>query len=230
MCSVCGGPVRSDSKHGVCIRTPECMKERERLRRAANSEARAAQWSAWYQKNKSHRREYQRKDRAAKPEVYRARDRSRTINREAHARAIKKYLSWTDRTCRYAHAGCAEFALPGGQTCRAHRTEDNRRHWRAWDARQRESLGERQSWMCVWCSQSIESGAKTDIDHIIPKSSGFVIEEDWNLQLLHSSCNRSKSDRITAQALRLAAAHGIELTLDGDQPMGSSRYECSGAA
>jgi hypothetical protein len=41
---------------------------------------------------------------------------------------------------------------------------------------------------------------------------GITIEDEWNLQLLHSFCNRVKRDRLTAQALDLAAAHGITLT------------------
>lgn len=223
-CRLCGGRLRRDSKHGVCSRNPDCWRELQRLRREDRKEARAAEASAWYQANKEHRREYQRKDRAARPEIYREREQRRVRDPEQHARAVRKYLARPDRSCRYARAGCVEFSLPGGQTCRAHRTLDNRRHWRAWDARQREILGERQGWVCPWCERAIKPGAKTDIDHIIPKACGVVIEEDWNLQLLHRTCNRSKQDKITDQALALAAVHGIELVTDGHQQVAGSRY------
>lgn len=76
--------------------------------------------------------------------------------------------------------------------------------------------------MCSWCNLPIDPVSKTDIDHIIPKACGVVIEEDWNLQLLHRSCNRSKKDTITDQALTLAADHGIELVLDGDKQVAGS--------
>jgi hypothetical protein len=46
---------------------------------------------------------------------------------------------------------------------------------------------------------------------VIPKSSGVVIEDEWNLQLLHAGCNQAKGSRITLQAIALAAEHGVTL-------------------
>lgn len=37
-CEVCGGPLRSDNRSGVCGRTPSCAKERDRRYRAGNRE------------------------------------------------------------------------------------------------------------------------------------------------------------------------------------------------
>lgn len=219
-CSLCSGPLRSDSKYGVCSRNQDCQKALWALRASARAEQRRIEWNAWYQANKTHRNEYQSLDRAAHPEKYREREKRRTYNPGVRARARAKYLSRTDRACRYARAGCQEFAIPGGQACPVHHLEDNRRHRLAWEARKREFLGERQSWVCPWCEGPITAESKTDIDHIIPKACGIVIEEDWNLQLLHASCNRSKRERITAQAVALAAEHGIELTPDGYQQVG----------
>jgi hypothetical protein len=47
------------------------------------------------------------------------------------------------------------------------------------------------------------------VDHVIPIIRGGP-REAWNLELLHSKCNGSKGDRMTAGAWALARVHGIE--------------------
>jgi len=69
-----------------------------------------------------------------------------------------------------------------------------------------------QAWVCPWCSGQLPpSLTRTHVDHIIPRASGLVIEEAWNLQLLHGRCNQEKSDKITIRAIILAAEHGLTL-------------------
>lgn len=73
-------------------------------------------------------------------------------------------------------------------------------------------LADRQEMICPWCEQSLPLDlSRVDIDHIIPIASGVVIHETWNLQALHRSCNCSKRDKITPQAVALAVEHGLTL-------------------
>lgn len=66
--------------------------------------------------------------------------------------------------------------------------------------------------MCTWCSQPLPAGLTgVHVDHIIPVSAARP-DLEWNLQVLHGPCNREKWDRITPQALALAATHDIALT------------------
>ena len=72
-------------------------------------------------------------------------------------------------------------------------------------------VAERQQWICPWCMDYLPpSLARTHVDHIIPRAI-MPIEEEWNLQLLHARCNQEKSDRITPQAIALAAEHSLSL-------------------
>jgi hypothetical protein len=57
----------------------------------------------------------------------------------------------------------------------------------------------------------------TAIDHIIPRVYGGP-HRRWNLQLLHQECNSAKGATITAEALELADAHGVTIS------MGIGRY------
>jgi hypothetical protein len=40
---------------------------------------------------------------------------------------------------------------------------------------------------------------------------GFTIHADWNLQALHPPCNQAKGESATAEAVRVAAVHGLDL-------------------
>ena len=77
----------------------------------------------------------------------------------------------------------------------------------------RVELAQQQDWACTWCEQPLfpaDIGAgRTQVDHVIPIIRGGP-REPWNLELLHSKCNGSKGDRMTARAWALAKAHGIE--------------------
>jgi hypothetical protein len=81
------------------------------------------------------------------------------------------------------------------------------------ELRRRVELAQQQDWTCTWCEQPLlpaDIGAgRTQVDHVIPIIRGGP-RESWNLELLHSKCNGSKGDRMTAGAWALARMHGIE--------------------
>lgn len=80
-------------------------------------------------------------------------------------------------------------------------------------------LAGQQAWRCSWCSKRLPADiGKTELDHIIPLAV-LPIEERWNYQLLHPQCNRQKQDRMTPEAWRLAAMHGLQtlISVDGSQ-------------
>jgi HNH endonuclease len=75
-------------------------------------------------------------------------------------------------------------------------------------------LVELQHWRCPWCGDYLpDSPRGTAIDHIIPRVYGGP-HRRWNLQLLHQECNSAKGKKITAEALELADAHGVTISMD----------------
>jgi hypothetical protein len=71
-----------------------------------------------------------------------------------------------------------------------------------------------QHWRCPWCGDYLpDSPRGTAIDHIIPRVYGGP-HRRWNLQLLHQECNSAKGKKITDEALELADAHGVTITMD----------------
>jgi HNH endonuclease len=75
-------------------------------------------------------------------------------------------------------------------------------------------LVELQHWRCPWCGDDLpDSPRGTAIDHIIPRVYGGP-HRRWNLQLLHQECNSAKGKKITAEALELADAHGVTISMD----------------
>ncbi len=71
-----------------------------------------------------------------------------------------------------------------------------------------------QHWRCPWCVDYLpDSPQGTAIDHIIPRVYGGP-HRRWNLQLMHSECNSAKGKKITAEALELAGAHGVRISMD----------------
>jgi 5-methylcytosine-specific restriction endonuclease McrA len=241
-CGVCGQPTAST--YGVCGRSLECSRERDRRRYAENPQRRATvkegrerrlaadsdrvrelarnsgrKWRASnLEKVRASRRESMRKWRAANLEVTREgrRDYDRqwrtTMNPGAPRAARLRYLKRRDRPCRSARAGCIEFAAVGSVFCpECDRRDCARRHARRRDRIARR-LAQRQEGICTWCSHPLPLDlAKADIDHIIPKASGLIIEDEWNLQMLHRACNGAKGGLMTGQAITLAAERGITL-------------------
>jgi hypothetical protein len=75
-------------------------------------------------------------------------------------------------------------------------------------------LVELQHWRCPWCRDYLpDSPRGTAIDHIIPRVYGGP-HRRWNLQLVHAECNSAKGKKITAEALDLADAHGVTISMD----------------
>jgi HNH endonuclease len=75
-------------------------------------------------------------------------------------------------------------------------------------------LVELQGWSCPWCGDALpDSPRGTAIDHIIPRVYGGP-HRRWNLQLLHRECNSAKGKTVTAEALDLADAHGVRISMD----------------
>jgi hypothetical protein len=75
-------------------------------------------------------------------------------------------------------------------------------------------LVEQQGWRCPWCGDDLPSSPHgTAVDHIIPRVYGGP-HRRWNLQLLHAECNSAKGKKITAEALELAGAHGVTVSMD----------------
>ena len=64
-----------------------------------------------------------------------------------------------------------------------------------------------------WCGILPDSPRGTAIDHIIPRVYGGP-HRRWNLQLLHQECNSAKGKELTAEALELADAHGVTISMD----------------
>lgn len=223
-CDVCGGPLRRDNTSGVCTRTPACRSERSRRVKYPDARDNYVPREPRFCCVCSSRLQLNNVDGVCRRtlECRREKERRRVRKPEDRARWMKKYLAKANRPCRYARSGCMEFALVNCHVCRPHQIEDGKRHWQMLIGQQKEFLGNRQGWVCPWCNLPIGTASRTDVDHIIPKASGLVIEEDWNLQLLHSPCNRSKSWTITDQALALMLEYGIELVPDGNQPLGST--------
>lgn len=78
-------------------------------------------------------------------------------------------------------------------------------------------LVELQRWCCPWCGDELPGSPRgTAIDHIVPRAYGGP-HRRWNLQLLHGECNSAKGTKITAEALELASAHGVTISMDVGQ-------------
>jgi HNH endonuclease len=75
-------------------------------------------------------------------------------------------------------------------------------------------LVELQHWRCPWCGDDLPGSPRgTAIDHIIPRVYGGP-HRRWNLQLLHQECNSAKGKKLTAEALELADAHGVTISMN----------------
>jgi 5-methylcytosine-specific restriction endonuclease McrA len=213
-CEMCGGPLRADSQNPFCLRNLECRNAHDRARRPD-------------------RRAFVDCEVCGKPTTSQLRVCGRTLacNRErvrrqrladipaARKKAAAKqraYKRRPDRACRYARSrGCTEYALPGQSTCGVHYAEDARRYQARRRARLNRKLAARQNWLCPWCGGGLPADlADTHQDHVWPLARGGP-DEDWNLQLVHGRCNHIKGDRLTAEAIALAAQHGWRPELDG---------------
>jgi hypothetical protein len=204
-CLVCGQPTAA--KNGVCSRTVECRRECARkIRGSIPSPSVPCEVCGKITDSAGG---------VCKATGACRRERSRRYESEHPGR--RESLQLPDRPCRYAKAGCAEMALLGDWRCRTHRALDDAQRAERRRAKLTLKLAARQDWLCSWCGLALPSDLKdAHVDHIIAqavtlRTLGRAIDEEWNLQVLHGSCNRSKGDKFTAQALDLAAVHGLAL-------------------
>lgn len=225
-CLLCGGPVSKKNTSGFCNQTPECKRNSQRIANeryhAAHPERAAQRWATYKESYKDRRRQLD-KDRLSDAEVkakraaavqkFKTDPANAERVREYNRRGRQKYMSRADRPC-LSPDGCTVFAKVGSKFCTEHaRAEASLFYYRTAEQRRR-SLAEIQRWLCPWCQDYLPpSLARTHVDHIIPRSLGLAIEEDWNLQILHGRCNQQKADRITPQAIALAADHGLVLVV-----------------
>src|SRR5215475_10045831 len=109
-----------------------------------------------------------------------------------------------DRFCRW----------PGGAPAGEWEPADEVVPWASHSLAFMTELVEAQHWRCPWCGDYLpDSPRGTAIDHIIPRVYGGP-HRRWNLQLLHQECNSAKGKKITAEALELADAHGVTISMD----------------
>lgn len=209
-CELCGGPVRY-SRARFCDRNRECRNARDRARRP--DRRRFADCEVCGKPTTSKQRVCTRS-----PACIAERGRRRELNDGARKKAaarMRAYKRRPGRACRYARSrGCTEHALIGQNACAAHYAEDMRRYQARRRSRLNRRLAGRQNWLCPWCGGDLPADlAGTHQDHVWPLARGGP-DEDWNLQLLHSRCNHVKGDRLTAEAIDLAAQYGWQPELE----------------
>jgi hypothetical protein len=82
------------------------------------------------------------------------------------------------------------------------------------ELRRRVELAQQQDWTCTWCEQPLTpediGASRTQLDHVIPAIRGGP-HASWNKELLHSACNASKGDRMTAKAWDLARRYAVNV-------------------
>ena len=223
-CQLCSGPISKRNTSGYCSQNPECKRKAQAVAdarwHAAHPERSAARTRAWSLKNPERRRAINAKAdsdpaRHARKLLGNKRWKADPANadrvREYNRRGRQNYLARADRPCLFP-GGCSQRAEVGLKYCRPHTNAENRRLYRQRAGRLKSRLAKAQEWQCPWCGEPLPSSLSgTHVDHIIPRSSGLVIEDEWNLQLLHRACNMAKFDKVTPQAIALAAAHGLVL-------------------
>jgi 5-methylcytosine-specific restriction endonuclease McrA len=226
-CDVCGLPVTSTNRIGVCSRTAECRREYNRRYQGRPFRAMpepcelCGQPVGWTNtlgvcdRGGPCRQEYNRRANQCRLESERndpaLLERRRQIARENGSRRYREAVASPSecRPCQYAPVGCAEPAVPGQILCRGHKRElsaISKLHRRNGDL---ERLAAAQHGMCTWCWRQLPAELRlTDVDHVIPRTLGGP-DLAWNLACLHRGCNVAKSNSITAEAERLAAVHGV---------------------
>ena len=204
----------------------DAIRESRRRQYAANPETereRARQWAAANPEAvREKSRRHARKKRAENPEAVRESSRKwRAANletaREAERRYDRQRIQRDDLPCRYSKYGCTDLKIRNSRFCRKHAGihREQRRKRRRNDASRRHA--EAQGWTCTWCALALSASLDdTHQDHVIPKAAtmaalGRIIEDDWNIDVLHAVCNIIKGDSLTSRAIALAAERGIDL-------------------
>src|SRR5262245_2932816 len=110
-------------------------------------------------------------------------------------------------------AGESICRWPSGGRAGARQYDDEVVPWASHSLAFMTELVELQHWRCPWCADYLpDSPPGTAIDHIVPRVYGGP-HRRWNLQLLHRECNSAKGKKLTAEALHLADAHGVTISM-----------------
>ena len=174
MCDLCQRPLRAGNKIGVCRRTLECRRERDRrrYRQSARGAYSAAYRAQYYAANAGKAREYSR------------------LYREAHRdQCLQAIDEWRQRN---------------PEKYRESRRNGNRRRESRLAAVPYEAIDERLLWelddqVCYLCGKYVEFGDH-HVDHIVPLSRGGVTLYE-NLAVTHPDCNTRKRNRIVVDPL-----------------------------
>lgn len=234
---MCGTPTRS--KYGVCRKHPECLRKytqrasaayrrthREAILeqrrtydadyREANRDVRRAQNAAYYAANREAILAQKAAQRAADGRAARPRGKSQAAAaREREQR--RQRMRRDDLPCRYAKFGCANLKVRNSPYCRPHRKAAERRRLKRQQQAMKLRRAQAQGWACTWCGLSLPADlGEAHQDHVIPRAVtmatiGRVINDEWNMDVLHAVCNLVKGDTLTPRAVALAAEHGIDL-------------------
>ena len=218
-CTVCGRPTRS--KYGACAKTPECRREQRRAYdadyRAAHQEDKKEQNAAYYEANRPTLLARKAARIKADPDYARKKKAWKTGDPEVSRERRRLWLLREDLPCRYAKHGCPNLKARNSPFCRKHRNAADRRRIKRRNERRMRRHAEAQGWACTWCGLPLPDSLKdAHQDHIIPQavtlaSLGRVIDDDWNMDVLHAACNLIKGGSLTPRAVTLAAEHGIDL-------------------
>lgn len=226
-CLGCGGPIQDKNKYGYCRVNPECAREYSVRWRAANKDRQdelstrwreanpdkvRASWRRSMENNRETRRVSAARWREAHPDEFReACKRWRQANLERRRQTKKRRLARTDRPCRQRE--CSDFAATGREYCRKHDSQASaRRHARRVRALERR-LYEQQDGKCPdadhgGCGEELIQPNGHHLDHLIPLARNGP-DEEWNLQLMHRTCNLRKGIKLVPAALKLATIRGV---------------------
>lgn len=198
----------------------EANRENTRVRdtayRAANQEAKKAQNAAYYAAN----REAILARNAAQRGAGGTRPRPRGKSQEAAAREReqrRQRMRRDDLPCRYAKFGCVNLKVRNSPYCRPHRKAAERRRLKRQQQAMKLRRAQAQGWACTWCGLSLPTDlGEAHQDHVIPRAVtmatiGRVINDEWNMDVLHAVCNIVKGDSLTPRAIALAAERGVDL-------------------
>lgn len=194
-CRICAAALAPTSRSRCC--SDECRRSREnecaRRKQAGNFDANRAKYRSWYAANPekvraykaarsvSHDREYQRRYYQEHKEIWRERQRLRTMSgksREAHNRWLKNNRDKEQLRGRVKQN--TRRALTRGQFVEV--VDPMEVHSRA-------------NGMCGICRKPVDRGEKWHVDHIDPISKGGAHTYD-NVQLAHAKCNMSKGAKV----------------------------------
>jgi len=196
-------------------RDPEKTRAYQAAYRQANREKIRGQQAAWREANRETllaQKATARREAAARG--------GKAAQRKADPEAVREQRRLrrlrNDLPCAYSKFGCTNLKVRNSRFCRPHRKAAERRREQRQHQAMKRRCAEVQSWICTWCDLPLPGDLEaTHLDHVIPKAVtmtvlGRVINEAWNLDVLHAACNIAKGGSLTLRAVALSAEHGID--------------------